>query len=138
MHIASIASLSQIASHKRRDPACDAKPAAAARAARRRFGRRGFLRGTAATAFAGLATPALIGRARADGVVLNFATYGGIAKEIGEARASRAVGAAVGRNPISWLIPCHRVLAADGTLHGYHWGLPRKRAMLAVEAARAA
>jgi AraC family transcriptional regulator of adaptative response/methylated-DNA-[protein]-cysteine methyltransferase len=67
-----------------------------------------------------------------------FATYGGIAKEIGEARASRAVGAAVGRNPISWLIPCHRVLAADGTLHGYHWGLPRKRAMLAVEAARAA
>ena len=45
---------------------------------RRRFGRRGFLRGTAATAFAGLATPALIGRARADGVVLNFATYGGV------------------------------------------------------------
>jgi AraC family transcriptional regulator of adaptative response/methylated-DNA-[protein]-cysteine methyltransferase len=67
-----------------------------------------------------------------------FATYGGIAATIGDANASRAVGAAVGRNPISWLIPCHRVLAASGALHGYHWGLSRKRAMLAVEAARAA
>jgi AraC family transcriptional regulator of adaptative response/methylated-DNA-[protein]-cysteine methyltransferase len=67
-----------------------------------------------------------------------FATYGGIAEKIGNTRASRAVGAAVGRNPISWLIPCHRVLARDGTLHGYHWGVTRKRAMLAVEAARAA
>jgi AraC family transcriptional regulator of adaptative response/methylated-DNA-[protein]-cysteine methyltransferase len=67
-----------------------------------------------------------------------FETYGGIAGKIGDARAARAVGAAVGRNPISWLIPCHRVLAKNGALHGYHWGLPRKRAMLAVEAARAA
>ncbi len=67
-----------------------------------------------------------------------FETYGGLAGKIGDARAARAVGAAVGRNPISWIIPCHRVLAKDGTLHGYHWGLPRKRAMLAVEAARAA
>jgi AraC family transcriptional regulator of adaptative response/methylated-DNA-[protein]-cysteine methyltransferase len=67
-----------------------------------------------------------------------FATYGTVAANVGDARAARAVGAAVGRNPISWLIPCHRVLAADGKLHGYHWGLPRKRAMLAVEAARAA
>ncbi len=67
-----------------------------------------------------------------------FATYGGIAEKLGTARAGRAVGSAVGRNPISWLIPCHRVLARDGTLHGYHWGLSRKRAMLAVEAATAA
>lgn len=67
-----------------------------------------------------------------------FTTYRGLAERVSHARASRAVGAAVGRNPISWLIPCHRVLASDGTLHGYHWGLPRKRAMLAVEAARAA
>ena len=67
-----------------------------------------------------------------------YATYRGVAQSIGSSGASRAVGAAVGRNPISWLIPCHRVLASDGTLHGYHWGLPRKRAMLAVEAARAA
>jgi AraC family transcriptional regulator of adaptative response/methylated-DNA-[protein]-cysteine methyltransferase len=67
-----------------------------------------------------------------------FATYGAVAANVGDAHAARAVGAAVGRNPVSWLIPCHRVLAADGKLHGYHWGLPRKRAMLAVEAARAA
>ena len=43
---------------------------------------------------------------------------------------------AVGRNPISWIIPCHRVLGSSGTLTGYHWGLDRKRAMLAVEGAR--
>jgi AraC family transcriptional regulator of adaptative response/methylated-DNA-[protein]-cysteine methyltransferase len=46
------------------------------------------------------------------------------------------VGTAVGRNPISFLIPCHRALRRDGGLGGYHWGLPRKRAMLAWEAAR--
>ncbi len=63
-------------------------------------------------------------------------TYRDLASNVGNAKASRAIGAAVGRNPISWLIPCHRVLASDGGLHGYHWGLPRKRAMLAFEAAR--
>lgn len=62
-------------------------------------------------------------------------TYRTIAADVGNASASRAVGTAVGRNPISWLIPCHRVLASDGGLHGYHWGLERKRAMLALEAA---
>ena len=65
-------------------------------------------------------------------------TYRAIAGRIGNDSASRAVGTAVGRNPISWLIPCHRVLGIDGALHGYHWGLERKRAMLAVEAAHAA
>jgi len=65
-----------------------------------------------------------------------ISTYGAIAKKAGNAKASRAVGAAVGRNPISWLIPCHRVLASNGTLGGYHWGPVRKRAMLAYEAAR--
>ena len=65
-------------------------------------------------------------------------TYGAIARNISSVNSSRAVGTAVGRNPISWLIPCHRVLGSDGALHGYHWGLTRKRAMLAVEAARAA
>ena len=64
-------------------------------------------------------------------------TYKSIASRMGDAKASRAVGTAVGRNPISWLIPCHRVLGSDGALHDYHWGLARKRAMLAVEAARA-
>jgi AraC family transcriptional regulator, regulatory protein of adaptative response / methylated-DNA-[protein]-cysteine methyltransferase len=66
------------------------------------------------------------------------ATYKSVAEKICDAKSSRAVGTAVGRNPISWLIPCHRVLGSDGALHGYHWGLTRKRAMLAVEAARAA
>lgn len=63
-------------------------------------------------------------------------TYRAIAGRVGNDSAARAVGTAVGRNPISWLIPCHRVLSSDGQLHGYHWGLERKRAMLAVEAAR--
>lgn len=64
-------------------------------------------------------------------------TYKTVAETLGAPRASRAVGTAVGRNPISLLIPCHRVLGSDGALHGYHWGLTRKRAMLAVEACRA-
>jgi len=61
-------------------------------------------------------------------------TYKAIAGQVGSAGASRAVGAAVGANPVSWLIPCHRVIAADGQLTGYHWGVERKRAMLAYEA----
>jgi len=49
----------------------------------------------------------------------------------------RAVGTAVGRNPVSLLSPCHRALRKSGGLGGYHWGLPVKRAMLARESARA-
>lgn len=63
-------------------------------------------------------------------------TYSEIAQSIGSPRAVRAVGTAVGRNPVSWLIPCHRALRKSGELGGYHWGLPMKRAMLAYEAAR--
>lgn len=63
-------------------------------------------------------------------------TYSDIAQAIGNPRAVRAVGTAVGRNPVSWLIPCHRALRKSGGLGGYHWGLPVKRAMLAWEAAR--
>ncbi|MCL6282326.1 bifunctional helix-turn-helix domain-containing protein/methylated-DNA--[protein]-cysteine S-methyltransferase [Ruegeria sp. 2012CJ41-6] len=63
-------------------------------------------------------------------------TYSEIAEAIGQPRAVRAVGTAVGRNPISWLIPCHRALRKSGGLGGYHWGLPVKRALLAYEAAR--
>lgn len=63
-------------------------------------------------------------------------TYRAVAELAGNANASRAVGMAVGRNPISWIIPCHRVLGSNGAMTGYHWGLDRKRAMLAVEAAR--
>lgn len=64
-------------------------------------------------------------------------TYSEIAQAIGRPRAVRAVGTAVGRNPVSWLIPCHRALRKSGGLGGYHWGLPVKRAMLAWESARA-
>ena len=63
-------------------------------------------------------------------------TYSEIAQSIGNPRAVRAVGTAVGRNPISWLIPCHRALRKSGGLGGYHWGLPVKRALLAWEGAR--
>ena len=63
-------------------------------------------------------------------------TYSDIAQAVGNPRAVRAVGTAVGRNPVSWLIPCHRALRKSGALGGYHWGLPVKRAMLAFEAAR--
>lgn len=65
-------------------------------------------------------------------------TYGEIARAAGSPRAVRAVGSAVGRNPISWLIPCHRVLRSTGDLGGYRWGLERKQAMLAWESARLA
>lgn len=64
-------------------------------------------------------------------------TYGEIAQAIEAPHAVRAVGTAVGRNPIGYLIPCHRVLRKTGALGGYHWGLPIKRAMLGYEAARA-
>ena len=63
-------------------------------------------------------------------------TYSEIAQTIGTPTAVRAVGTAVGRNPLSWLIPCHRALRKSGGLGGYHWGLPVKRAMLAFESAR--
>jgi len=63
-------------------------------------------------------------------------TYSEIAEAVGNPKAVRAVGTAVGRNPISWLIPCHRALRKSGGLGGYHWGLPVKRALLAYESAR--
>jgi AraC family transcriptional regulator of adaptative response/methylated-DNA-[protein]-cysteine methyltransferase len=66
------------------------------------------------------------------------ATYGEVAAWAGAPKAARAVGAAIGANPISWLIPCHRFIARDGRLTGYHWGLERKAAMLSYEAARSA
>jgi len=63
--------------------------------------------------------------------------YSDIARKVGSPQASRAVGAAVGRNPISFVVPCHRAIGKSGALTGYHWGLTRKRAMLGWEAARA-
>lgn len=61
-------------------------------------------------------------------------TYSGLASRLGRPEAPRAVGTAVGRNPISFVVPCHRVLGKSGQLTGYHWGLTRKRAMLGWEA----
>lgn len=60
-------------------------------------------------------------------------SYGELAGRAGAAAAARATGSAVGANPLAWIIPCHRVLRADGALGGYRWGPERKRAMLAWE-----
>ena len=65
-------------------------------------------------------------------------TYSDIATKVGAINAARAVGAAVGKNPLSFVVPCHRVLGKDGALTGYHWGLTRKRAMLGWEAGKTA
>ncbi|PTW63246.1 AraC family transcriptional regulator of adaptative response/methylated-DNA-[protein]-cysteine methyltransferase [Breoghania corrubedonensis] len=61
-------------------------------------------------------------------------TYSDIAAHIGKPSAARAVGTAVGKNPVSFVVPCHRVLGKTGSLCGYHWGLTRKRAILGWEA----
>ena len=65
-------------------------------------------------------------------------TYSDIAARLGKPSASRAVGAAVGKNPISFVVPCHRVLGRSGALTGYHWGLTRKQAILGWEQGRLA
>jgi AraC family transcriptional regulator of adaptative response/methylated-DNA-[protein]-cysteine methyltransferase len=65
-------------------------------------------------------------------------TYSDIARKLGKPKAARAVGAAVGRNPISFVVPCHRVLGRSGSLTGYHWGLARKQAIIGWEAGRTA
>ncbi|TXI01221.1 MAG: methylated-DNA--[protein]-cysteine S-methyltransferase [Rhizobium sp.] len=62
-------------------------------------------------------------------------SYGQLSKKIGKAAAVRAVGAAVGRNPVSVIVPCHRVLGGDGSLTGYAGGLERKTALLKLEGA---
>jgi AraC family transcriptional regulator, regulatory protein of adaptative response / methylated-DNA-[protein]-cysteine methyltransferase len=64
-------------------------------------------------------------------------SYGAIARHLDRPGASRAVGQAVGWNPISYLIPCHRVISSTSGFGGYRWGLPRKRALLAWEMAAA-
>ena len=61
-------------------------------------------------------------------------TYSAVAEKIGKPKAVRAVGTAVGKNPISFVVPCHRVLGKSGNLCGYHWGLTRKKAILGWEA----
>jgi AraC family transcriptional regulator of adaptative response/methylated-DNA-[protein]-cysteine methyltransferase len=64
----------------------------------------------------------------------NVATYSNIAAKVCTPAAARAVGAAVGKNPVAFVVPCHRVIGKSGDLTGYHWGITRKRAMLGWEA----
>ena len=64
-------------------------------------------------------------------------SYSDIARKIQSPKASRAVGAAIGKNPVSFVVPCHRALGKDGKLTGYHWGITRARAMLGWEAGQA-
>ncbi len=65
----------------------------------------------------------------------NLATYGNIAHQINKPNASRAVGTAIGSNPVAFLIPCHRVIQSTGTFGGYMWGNTRKTAIIGWEAA---
>jgi len=65
-------------------------------------------------------------------------TYSDLAARAGAPKAARAVGAAVGKNPICFVVPCHRVIGKSGELTGYHWGITRKRAMLGWEAGMSA
>ena len=65
-------------------------------------------------------------------------TYSDVAREVGKPGAMRAVGTAVGRNPVAFVVPCHRVLAKAGKLGGYHWGITRKQAIIGWEKGRLA
>ncbi len=65
-------------------------------------------------------------------------SYGTLAHAIGLPRAARAVGTAVGQNPVAWIVPCHRVTRSDGATGGFHWGTRAKRALLNAESAPAA
>ena len=67
-----------------------------------------------------------------------LATYSGIAQKVYSPDAARAVGTAVGKNPIAFVVPCHRFVGKSGDLTGYHWGITRKRAMLGWEAGQVA
>lgn len=67
----------------------------------------------------------------------NLITYGGIAQMVNSPKASRAVGSAVGDNPVAFIIPCHRVIQSTGIIGNYHWGSSRKAAMIGWESAKA-
>ncbi|GGH80848.1 AraC family transcriptional regulator of adaptative response/methylated-DNA-[protein]-cysteine methyltransferase [Filimonas zeae] len=68
----------------------------------------------------------------------NLTTYAALAHSLNHPRASRAVGTAIGDNPVAFLIPCHRVIRTNGGLGGYHWGFTRKTAIIGWEAAKTA
>ena len=67
-----------------------------------------------------------------------LSTYGNIAEQIGNANASRAVGTAIGSNPVAFLIPCHRIIQSSGNIGGYMWGTTRKTAIIGWESAKTA
>ena len=64
-------------------------------------------------------------------------SYEGLARSLGMPGAARAVASAIARNPVSWLVPCHRVLRSSGSISGYRWGRLKKCAMIAIEMANA-
>lgn len=66
----------------------------------------------------------------------SLSTYSGIANSIKQPKAVRAVGTAIGQNPVAFIIPCHRVIQSSGTFGNYHWGAVRKKAMIGYEAAK--
>lgn len=66
----------------------------------------------------------------------NLQSYGDVAKQLGNHKASRAVGTAIGHNPVALLIPCHRVIQASGQMGGYRWGTTRKKAIIGWESAK--
>ena len=65
-----------------------------------------------------------------------LSAYGAVARDIGQKNAARAVGTAIGHNPVASLIPCHRVIQASGNFGGYMWGTTRKTAIIAWESAK--
>jgi AraC family transcriptional regulator, regulatory protein of adaptative response / methylated-DNA-[protein]-cysteine methyltransferase len=112
-------------------------PAAAGEAVRRAFGAAGADAGPLSLFVAGTNFQLQVWRALLRIPHGCATTYSAIAGDIGAPSAARAVGAAVGRNPVALLIPCHRVIRQDGGLGGYHWDAGRKQALLAWESARA-
>jgi AraC family transcriptional regulator of adaptative response/methylated-DNA-[protein]-cysteine methyltransferase len=65
-----------------------------------------------------------------------LSTYGNLAKKIGNSKASRAVGTAIGSNPVAFLIPCHRVIQSSGNIGGYRWGSDRKQLIVGWESSQ--
>lgn len=90
-------------------------------------------RGDLRVALAGTAFQVRVWRALLSVPAGEVISYGAIATMIGQPTASRAVGTAVGQNPVAWAVPCHRVTRGSGQIGGYHWGVSVKRALLAAE-----
>lgn len=88
-------------------------------------------------AVSGTAFQMLVWQALLDVPLGETSSYGDLAQAIGKPKAARAIGGAVGKNPVSFVVPCHRILTSDGSIGGYYWGPEMKQAMLNWEATRA-